>query len=55
MGRNLVETLLGAIVLVVAGLFTLAMLVLIAALLCFLREIYVAVNKERAPRGGGHP
>ena len=36
--------------LVVAGLFILAMLVLIAALLCFLREIYVAVNKERTPR-----
>lgn len=41
--------------LVVAGLFILAMLVLIVALLCFLREIYVAVNKERAPRGGGQP
>ena len=38
--------------LVVAGLFILAMVVLIAALLCFLREIYVAVNKERVPRGG---
>ncbi len=37
--------------LVVAGLFILAMVVLIVALLCFLREIYVAVNKERTPRG----
>jgi len=34
----------------VAVLFILAMLALIAALICFLREIYVAVNKERAPR-----
>lgn len=35
---------------IVAGLFILAMVTLIAGLLCFLREIYVAVNKTRAPR-----
>jgi MFS family permease len=35
---------------IVAGLFILAMLTLILGLLCFLREIYVAVNKERTPR-----
>lgn len=34
----------------VAILFILAMVTLIAGLLCFLREIYVAVNKERTPR-----
>jgi MFS family permease len=34
----------------VAGLFVLSMLALIAGLVCFLREIYVAVHKERAPR-----
>lgn len=35
---------------IVAGLFILAMVTLIAGLLCFLREIYVAVSKERTPR-----
>lgn len=35
---------------IVAGLFILAMVTLIAGLICFLREIYVAVNKERTPR-----
>lgn len=35
---------------IVAGLFIFAMVTLIAGLLCFLREIYVAVNKERTPR-----
>ncbi len=35
----------------VAALFILAMVVLVVGLLCFLREIYVAVNKERTPRG----
>lgn len=35
---------------IVAGLFILAMVALIAGLVCFLREIYVAVNKERTPR-----
>jgi MFS family permease len=35
---------------VVAGLFVLSMLALIAGLICFLREIYVAVHKERTPR-----
>jgi MFS family permease len=34
----------------VAVLFILAMVVLVAGLLCFLREIYVAVHKERTPR-----
>lgn len=34
----------------VAILFILAMITLISGLLCFLREIFVAVNKERAPR-----
>lgn len=36
----------------VALVFIIAMAVMIAGLLCFLREIYVAVNKERVPRGG---
>lgn len=35
---------------VVAILFIFAMLTLIAGLICFLREIYVAINKERTPR-----
>lgn len=35
---------------IVAVLFILSMLALIAGLVCFLREIYVAVNKERTPR-----
>lgn len=35
---------------IVAGLFIFAMVTLIAGLLCFLREIYVAVSKERTPR-----
>jgi hypothetical protein len=35
----------------VAVIFIIAMVVMIAGLLCFLREIYVAVNKERMPRG----
>ena len=35
---------------IVALLFILAMLALISGLICFLREIYVAVNKERSPR-----
>src|SRR5690606_7515100 len=35
----------------VALLFIAAMLALIAGLVCFLREIYIAVNKERVPRG----
>jgi len=39
----------------VAGLFVLSMLALIAGLVCFLREIYVAVNKERVPRGTPPP
>lgn len=37
---------------VVASLFIVAMLSLIAGLLFFLREIYVAVNKTRTPRAG---
>ena len=36
---------------IVAALFILSMLALIAGLLCFLREIYVAIHKERTPRG----
>ena len=36
---------------IVAGLFILSMLALIAGLICFLREIYVAIHKERTPRG----
>lgn len=36
----------------VAVIFIIAMAVMIAGLLCFLQEIYVAVNKERTPRGG---
>jgi hypothetical protein len=35
---------------IVAVLFILAMVTLLSGLLCFLREIYVAVNKERTPR-----
>ena len=35
----------------VAALFVLSMLALIIGLVCFLREIYVAINKERSPRG----
>lgn len=38
---------------VVAALFILAMVMLVSALLCFLREIYVAINKERMPRDAG--
>ncbi|MDX9874252.1 MAG: DUF2721 domain-containing protein [Spongiibacteraceae bacterium] len=40
---------------VVAGLFILAMVSLIVGLLFFLSEIYVAVNRERHPRGWLHP
>ena len=36
---------------IVAALFILSMLALIAGLLCFLREIYIATHKERTPRG----
>jgi hypothetical protein len=35
----------------VALVFVAAMLMMIVGLLCFLREIYVAVNKGRVPRG----
>jgi Protein of unknown function (DUF2721) len=35
----------------IAALFILSMLALIAGLLCFLREIYIATHKERTPRG----
>ena len=35
---------------IVAVLFILSMAALIFGLLCFLREIYVAINKERLPR-----
>lgn len=38
----------------VTVLFILAMVTLIAGLICFLREIYVAVNKERTPRKPKH-
>ncbi len=37
---------------VVATFFILTMTLLVSGLLCFLREIYVAVHKERVPRGG---
>jgi len=40
---------------IVAALFILSMLALIAGLLCFLREIYVAIHKERTPRGKRPP
>ena len=51
-GMSIVTLEIGAIV---AGLFILSMLALIAGLLCFLREIYVAIHKERTPRGKRPP